>query len=668
MFRALHVAVVIPAFNERRAIATTVRTLPSFVDAVIVVDDASRDDTSEQARATDSLRSDSAPLYVLRHPATRGVGAAIATGYRQALALGADVVVVMGGDGQMDPADLPALLAPIADGSADYVKGNRFRHREIWRAMPVTRLAGNLLLSTATKITSGYRHVFDSQCGYTAIHRDMLARLPLDDLWARYGYPNDLLARLHTLGARVVDVPVKPIYGEHWKSGINLRTVVHPIPWVLLRSWGMRLAARRENGARPHSSRPGNGARPHFAEVGLRIGVVTTSYPRFVGDPAGGFVAGHVAALRALGHRVEVIASGDGVDRADRIDPLDASGDRVGRVLDASGDRAGRIDPLDAPGASLLARRISDQTLFYRGGAPDLLEAAPLRGAIAAARFTARLTLEVARRAHRWDSIITHWLVPSAIAALPTKLPMLAIAHGGDIHTLRRLGLLAPTLYALRARDARLAFVSEELRSIARAAAPQLARWLDGAIVQPMGIAIDHFRAIPRAPLDPPTIVIASRLVPVKGIDVAIAAMAHVRAPVRLVIAGDGPARAALTRLAHDDRPLARIAFLGAVPTSERDQLLRGASMVIVPSRVLPSGRSEGTPTIALEALAAGVPVIASDVGGLSALPAIQLVPPEDPRALAAAIDRTLADPPPASWLRAAVEHLDWNRVVANLR
>jgi glycosyltransferase involved in cell wall biosynthesis len=95
--------------------------------------------------------------------------------------------------------------------------------------------------------------------------------------------------------------------------------------------------------------------------------------------------------------------------------------------------------------------------------------------------------------------------------------------------------------------------------------------------------------------------------------------------------------------------------------------LLREASAVLVPSRVLPSGRSEGTPTIALEALAAGVPVIASNVGGLSALSAIHLVPPEDPRALAAAIDRTLADPPSATHLRAAVEHLDWTRVVTNL-
>ena len=619
MYRSLRVGVVIPAFNESRAIANTVQTLPSFVDAVIVVDDASHDDTFDQAS---DATPECASLYVLRHARNRGVGAAIGTGYRHALALQLEVAVVMGGDGQMDPADLPALLDPIADGRADYVKGNRFRHREIWRAMPVTRLAGNLALSAITKATSGYRHVFDSQCGYTAIARRTLAQLPIEELWPRYGYPNDLLARLHSLAARVVDVPVRPIYGEQWKSGINAKTILHPIPYVLASSWSQRRLRERPV---PETK---------------TIGVITTSYPRFVGDPAGGFVAGHVAALRALGHPVEVIAAGDGVDRS------------------AAEFLEDRYTPAD-----LAAHRITERTLFYRGGAPDLLEASPLRGAIAAATFTARLALEVARHADRWSSIITHWLVPSAIAALPTRVPLLAIAHGGDIHTLRRTRLLAPTLYALRARDARLAFVSEQLRAIARAEVPGLAAWIDRAIVQPMGIAVEHFRAIPRAPLDPPTIVIASRLVPVKGIDVAIEAMAHVRAPARLVIAGDGPARAQLARLANR-----HITFLGAVPTGERDRLLREASAVLVPSRMLPSGRSEGTPTIALEALAAGVPVIASDVGGLSALSAIHLVPPEDPRALAAAIDRTLADPPAATHLRAAVAHLDWQRVVANLR
>jgi len=249
MYQGLRVAVVVPAYNEQQAIGDMLAGIPEFVDHVIVVDDASTDDTAGQA--TLALRGRSGE--VLQHPTNRGVGAAIATGYARALEADhhLQIAVVMAGDGQMDPADLPALLSPIADGTADYVKGNRFLHPSIWTEMPASRIVGNVLLSAATRVTSGYHHVFDSQCGYTAIHRDALAKIPLGELWARYGYPNDLLSRLHVAGMRVVDVPVRPIYGAHWKSGINLGTAFHPIPWVLLRSWGTRLAAQaRDRGRR----------------------------------------------------------------------------------------------------------------------------------------------------------------------------------------------------------------------------------------------------------------------------------------------------------------------------------------------------------------------------------------------------------------------------------
>ena len=244
MYRSLRLAVVIPAFNERRAIVDTVTTVPELVDHIIVVDDASTDDTSAEATRAARMRREPERVEVLRHAANAGVGRAISTGYRRALAVGADVAVVMAGDGQMDPADLTTLVDPIAVGDADYVKGNRFKHPAIWSTMPPARIVGNVLLSAATKVTSGYRHVFDSQCGYTAIHRRALERIPLDELFPRYGYPNDLLSRLSVAGMRVVDVPVRPIYGAHWKSGIHIGTVVHPIPWVLLRSWGTRLAAQ----------------------------------------------------------------------------------------------------------------------------------------------------------------------------------------------------------------------------------------------------------------------------------------------------------------------------------------------------------------------------------------------------------------------------------------
>jgi glycosyltransferase involved in cell wall biosynthesis len=361
----------------------------------------------------------------------------------------------------------------------------------------------------------------------------------------------------------------------------------------------------------------------------MKIGVVTTSYPRFAGDPAGGFVQGHVAALRALGHDVEVIAAGE----RDEV-----------------------VAEPEAPGARIV--RVRGDQLFYRGGAPERLERAPLQAGLAAASFSARLSATLAFHLPRWDLVIAHWLAPSALAVALARAgrrpPLLAIAHGGDVHTLRRTRLLGPTLAALRAGGARLVFVSEELRAIAKAR---------DAIVQPMGIALDRFGAIPRAPSDPPTIAVASRLVQVKGVDVAIAAMQHVRRPARLMIAGDGPERAALTARA----PVDRVTFLGAVDTRRRDELLGRASVVVVPSRILPNGRSEGTPLIALEALAAGVPVVASAVGGLREVRSLSLVRPDDPRQLAAAIEGVLAHPPSPAALRGSVADLGWPDVAARL-
>jgi glycosyltransferase involved in cell wall biosynthesis len=240
MFRESRIAVVIPAFNEELNVARTVRDVPAFVDHVLVVDDASHDRTFLEAS-----RLRRRGLEVLQHPRNRGVGAAIATGYRRALELGVDAAVVMAGDGQMDPNDLPSLLAPIVDAEADYVKGNRFARGDVWRVMPAARLAGNIALSMATKLTSGYWRLFDSQCGYTAASRRALSVIDAAGLFPRYGYPNDLLARLNAARLRVRDVPVRAIYGANWRSGIRLSTVVYPMSFVLVRSWLRRLAAGR---------------------------------------------------------------------------------------------------------------------------------------------------------------------------------------------------------------------------------------------------------------------------------------------------------------------------------------------------------------------------------------------------------------------------------------
>jgi len=254
MFRGRVVAVVIPACNEADKIGATIRSVPDFVDHVIVVDDGSHDATATIA-ASDPLSSVTLSprsgqrvrvrgrVEVIVHPTNRGVGAAITTGYARALALGAHATAVMAGDGQMDPADLPQLLAPVVDGRADYAKGNRFAWPGGWRAMPAVRLFGGGLLSWLTKLASGYWRVGDSQCGYTVASRRALLAIG-SDLFPRYGYPNDLLAKLGAARARVVDVPVRPVYGPSWRSGLRPSRVALPIAWLLLRGFVRRLRAR----------------------------------------------------------------------------------------------------------------------------------------------------------------------------------------------------------------------------------------------------------------------------------------------------------------------------------------------------------------------------------------------------------------------------------------
>jgi glycosyltransferase involved in cell wall biosynthesis len=290
--------------------------------------------------------------------------------------------------------------------------------------------------------------------------------------------------------------------------------------------------------------------------------------------------------------------------------------------------------------------------LFYRGGAPEALEERVVGGTVAGVRFAAALAGVMRREGREWEGVACHWLVPSAMVAAPlTRGPMLAIAHSGDVHVLARRGLLGTTIAALLARGARLVFVAPELFELARAAVPRVLRpRLDEAsLVHPMGLELERFAAIARrragrARGEPARLLVVGRLVAVKGIDVLLGALGDVAAPVELAIAGDGPLRAELEARAGAVPPRHRVRFLGAVAPERRDELLAGADLLVAPSIVLPGGRTEGTPTAVLEAVAAAVPVIATDAGGLADLPApwARRVPPGDAAALAAAISETL--------------------------
>jgi len=237
MLAGRSVAVVVPAFDEERLIGTTLDGIPEFVDHVFVVDDASNDATTERAHSSGDAR-----VEVISHERNQGVGAAILTGYRRALAAGIEVTCVMAGDNQMDPADLEAIAGPVARGEADYAKANRLFTGRAWELIPHTRYLGNAVLSLLTKIASGYWHVADSQSGYTAIARETLELLDLDRIYERYGFPNDMLVHLNVINARVRDVPSRPVYGVGESSGIRLRRVVPSISWLLTKAffWRMR--------------------------------------------------------------------------------------------------------------------------------------------------------------------------------------------------------------------------------------------------------------------------------------------------------------------------------------------------------------------------------------------------------------------------------------------
>jgi glycosyltransferase involved in cell wall biosynthesis len=236
------IAVVVPAFNEADKIAQTLASIPAFVDDVIVVDDGSRDNTAALAAAF--VRHG---LEVVGHTENLGVGAAIVTGYRRALALGCDVVAVMAGDSQMCPGDLPGLLDPVCNGNADYAKGNRFAWtgpESAFRLMPFSRWFGNVFLSHLTRLATGNFSIFDSQCGYTAASREALAVVVSGPVFRRYGYPNALLIRLCAARLTIKDVAVRPVYGPTWRSGIRPHAVALPILALLWRGWKSRFSLR----------------------------------------------------------------------------------------------------------------------------------------------------------------------------------------------------------------------------------------------------------------------------------------------------------------------------------------------------------------------------------------------------------------------------------------
>lgn len=214
-------AVVIPCYKVRRHILDVLRAVGPEVALIYVVDDCCPEGSGDYVAANCA----DPRMRILRHEKNQGVGGAVMTGYRQALADGADIAVKIDGDGQMDPALIPEITAPIVLGEADYTKGNRFYDLRQIRAMPTVRILGNACLSFLAKISTGYWDLFDPTNGYTAIYLALVDYLPLEKISQRYFFETDMLFRLNTLRAVVVDVPMDARYNDE-RSNLRIRKVL----------------------------------------------------------------------------------------------------------------------------------------------------------------------------------------------------------------------------------------------------------------------------------------------------------------------------------------------------------------------------------------------------------------------------------------------------------
>jgi glycosyltransferase involved in cell wall biosynthesis len=230
------IAVIIPSYKVRPHILDVISLIGSEVGCIYVVDDCCPENSGEFVKRN----SADSRVVVIHHAFNQGVGGAVMTGYRTAINDGFDILVKIDGDGQMDPGLIQDFVFPIASGEADYTKGNRFFDLDKIRTMPKIRILGNTGLSFLTKLSSGYWNIFDPTNGYTAIHASVARRLPLQKISPRYFFETDMLFRLNTLRAVVVDVPMDAKYGEEI-SNLRVSKVAFEFLLKNLRNLGKRI-------------------------------------------------------------------------------------------------------------------------------------------------------------------------------------------------------------------------------------------------------------------------------------------------------------------------------------------------------------------------------------------------------------------------------------------
>ncbi|MFC7008880.1 glycosyltransferase family 2 protein [Halalkalicoccus salilacus] len=247
MYNDKTIAAVVPAYNEEPFIGDVIETLPEFIDRAYVIDDRSTDDTwGEIQRKAEAVNEGGETtldrVVPIRHAKNKGVGGAIKTGYLHALEDEMEVTTVIAGDGQTEPDIVERIVAPVADGRAEYSKGNRLLGRER-RDMPMFRQIGNFTLTLITKIGSGYWKIMDPQNGSTAISYEALDRVGIEQMYEGYGYCNDLLVRLNANNVRVADVKRRAVYKDE-ESDIDYKTYIPRVSGLLLRGFLWRLRTK----------------------------------------------------------------------------------------------------------------------------------------------------------------------------------------------------------------------------------------------------------------------------------------------------------------------------------------------------------------------------------------------------------------------------------------
>ena len=239
-FHKYRIAAVIPCYRVEREIQSVLGSIPAYIRQIIVVDDASPDSTADLVSA---FAEHNSRILLIRHSSNQGVGGAMVTGYRKALALEAQIVVKIDGDGQMDMEHVPALLTPLIEGRADYTKGNRFRDFVSLQQMPLIRRVGNMGLAFLAKAATGYWNMFDPTNGFNAIRSDVLAQIPLGAIDRTYYFETSMLANLYLIGAVVKDVPMPARYqGE--VSSLLIHRILFEFPPRLFRTFLRRLVLK----------------------------------------------------------------------------------------------------------------------------------------------------------------------------------------------------------------------------------------------------------------------------------------------------------------------------------------------------------------------------------------------------------------------------------------